>query len=117
MTALQTQANSTETLESGLSLDRRECRRTLKQGSIAVARKGQEMATTQLLEYTTQGARLVIDGSAGINQRVDFRLTTKSGRLDGYARIAWTAPTANGKQVAGLEFIDFTMHTARTDIK
>jgi hypothetical protein len=113
MTALQ---HNSETLDSGVSLDRRECRRTFKQGSIAVAGKGQEMAATRLLEYTTQGARVVIDSCAGINQRVDFRLTTKSGRLDGYARIAWTAPTAHGKQVAGLEFIDFTLHTARTEI-
>ncbi len=96
-----------------LGLDRRECRRNSKQGSISVATKGSVLASAPLIEYTTQGARVVINANVRPNQRVDFRLTTDNGHLDGYARIAWTSPLSNGRHVAGLEFIDFTMTTRR----
>lgn len=98
-----------------LGLDRRECRRLPKQGTICVAtKKCPAMISSPLIEYTTQGARVVINGNVRPNQRVDFRLTTGNGQLEGYARIAWTSPLSNGRHVAGLEFIDFTMSSRHT---
>ena len=95
-----------------LGLDRRECRRLHKQGRISVAtKKRPSMTSSPLIEYTTQGARVVINGNVRPNQRINFSLTTSNGRLEGYARVAWTSPLSNGRHVAGLEFIDFTMST------
>ena len=93
------------------TLERRECARTPRPGAIAVAARGASLLETTLVEYNTQGARIVLDGQARLNQRLDFELTTGRGCLEGYARVAWTAATSNGRQVAGLEFIDFTLHT------
>ena len=112
MTA-QTQQLETTTFQNHSTTDRRECARNSRQGSITVAARGTAMTTAGLVEHTTQGARIVLDGGARVNQRLDFDLTTQNGRLEGYARVAWTVSTVNGKQVAGLEFIDFTMHSKR----
>ena len=90
-------------------IERRDCARAFKPGTISVAARGADLSVAPLLEYNTQGARVVLKGEIRVNQRVDFLLSTRSGRLDGYARIAWTTPTCDGNHVAGLEFIDFTL--------
>lgn len=105
-------APQTAKREESLGFDRRECRRARRLGCISVATKGRSLTPAPLIEHTTQGARVVINSKVKQNQRVDFRLTTEKGELDGYARIAWVSPLSNGCSVAGLEFIDFSLTTA-----
>lgn len=106
--------NNVSATES-FSAERRECPRSYRNGAITVAARGAGLAEADLVEHTTQGARILLDGEVRVNQRLDFNLTTRNGRLRGYARVAWTAQVVNGKHVAGLEFIDFSLHSARSE--
>lgn len=112
MTA-QPQQFEKATFQNYSTTDRRECPRDSRAGTITVAARGAAMTAAGLVEHTTQGARIVLNGEARVNQRLDFNLSTQNGRLEGYARVAWTVSTVNGKQVAGLEFIDFSIHSKR----
>ena len=109
MTTARPQQLESAPFQNYSSTDRRECPRNSRPGTITIAARGAAMATAGLVEHTTQGARIVLDGEARVNQRLDFNLSTQNGRLEGYARVAWTVSTVNGKQVAGLEFIDFSI--------
>lgn len=93
--------------------ERRSAYRATREARMVVSNERCDMVETELLEHTTCGARVVLHGQAATGHRVDFQLTTRTSCLDGFARVAWTLPLANGRAIAGLEFVDFTMTSVR----
>lgn len=87
------------------SLDRRDLPRQTMDAVIYACRQGKEMRPCPVIECSTHGARVVLNGNVSQHDSILVLIQQRDGRRRrAYARVAWTSALTSGASVVGLEF-------------
>lgn len=85
--------------------DRRVKRHRVEASKFQFRSNGRTYSNVPVVECTTGGARIVLGNDVRRGQRLEVELVGSTFTLGGVARVAWTQPLLNGRQVAGIEFL------------
>lgn len=89
-----------------ICVDRRQARNTIAATTFSYSTKQQrDFTKAPVIECTTTGARVVLDGSNQAGDILTVKLEGSLMELEGKARVAWTQSLDHGGKIAGLEFL------------